>query len=177
MAGYNRIIMIGNLTKDPELKQLSSGQASGQMVCKLTLASNLQFKTQQGMLKQEVCYIDIDVWGAQANSCRQSLKKGSPLLVDGRLKLDTWKENDGQARSKHSIVADRIVFLAPRQGAEVASLDGLGSEEATMTAPIKKQSAEKLNNPKGALLDNEYGRMGVTDVFKDEPPFEDDLPF
>ena len=109
MASYNRIIMMGNLTRDPEYKQLQSGQA----VCRLGIASNRQFKNKQsGSMVQEVCFIDIDVWGQQAESCNQFLQKGRSVLVEGRLKLDSWQDNDGNKRSKHSIVADRVTFLA-----------------------------------------------------------------
>src|SRR3972149_8032029 len=109
MASYNRVIMMGNLTRDPEHKQLSSGQA----VCRFGLASNRQFKNKQtGSMVQEVCFIDVDVWGAQAESCNQYLQKGRSVLVEGRLKLDNWEGPDGIKRSKHSIVADRVTFLA-----------------------------------------------------------------
>src|SRR5688572_3984937 len=108
MASFNRVIIIGNLTRDPEYRSLASGQG----VCRLGLATNRQFKNKQsGSLVQEVCYIDIDVWGAQAESCRQYLQKGRPVLVEGRLKLDSWDDQAGQKRSKHSIVAERVVFL------------------------------------------------------------------
>src|ERR1700733_2518678 len=84
MSSFNRVIMAGNLTRDPDYKQLSSGQA----VCRLGLASNRQFKNKQnGEMIQEVYYIDIDVWGPQAESCRQYLQKGRPILVEGALKL------------------------------------------------------------------------------------------
>lgn len=163
MAGYNRIIMVGNLTRDPELKQLNSGQS----VCRLGIASNRQYKNRQtGMMVQEVCFVDVDVWGAQAESCRQYLQKGRPVLIEGRLKLDSWKDNDGQARSKHSIVAERVVFLAAGQSAELASEavnDDFGAPSA---------SSQSSQTPKGAALPDE---MGST-TFKDEPPF-DQLPF
>jgi len=152
VAGYNRIIIIGNLTRDPDFKQLTSGQS----VCRLSVASNRQFRNKQtGAMVQEVCYVDVDVWGAQAESCRQYLQKGRPVLVEGRLKLDTWKEADGSPRSKHSIVSDRIVFLSAGQGA-----DSIDDEEVT-NSPLSaapKKAAEQV-------------------VFKDEAPFEDDLPF
>lgn len=158
MAGYNRIIMIGNLTKDPEYRQLSSGQA----VCRLNLASNRSYKNKQtGATVQEVCFIDIDVWGPQADNCRQYLQKGRPVLVEGRLKLDNWKEADGQARSKHSIVADRVVFLAASNGAELSSMDGLGESNSAGSNFTKKSK------------DNSSGELS----FKDESPFEDELPF
>lgn len=167
MAAYNRIIMVGNLTRDPDLKQLSSGQA----VCRLNIASNRQSKNRQtGTAMQEVCYIDVDVWGAQAESCRQYLQKGRAILVEGRLKLDSWKDADGQARSKHSIVADRVVFLGTGQGAEVAVEQTDEFAAAASVAPVKKARARS----QASTIDTSFdGGM----VFKDEAPFEDDLPF
>ena len=189
MASYNRVVMVGNLTRDPEYKQLSSGQA----VCRLGLASNRQFKNRQtGSMVQEVCYIDIDVWGAQAESCRQYLAKGRSVLVEGRLKLDSWDDQSGAKRSKHSIVADRIVFLS--SGAEA----GAGMESEVESEPqtsmhvdaamakdlmgqidqVKKRAAKpagavKAAAPKAKLLDTDASEID----FKDEPPFQDDLPF
>ncbi|HLB93977.1 MAG TPA: single-stranded DNA-binding protein, partial [Candidatus Babeliales bacterium] len=107
MADFNRIIIVGNLTRNPDYKQLPSGQG----VCRLGLAANRQFKNRQtGENVQEVCFVDVDVWGAQAESCNQYLEKGRAVLVEGRLKLDSWQDAEGHPRSKHSIVADRIVF-------------------------------------------------------------------
>lgn len=137
MASYNRIILMGNLTRDPEHRMLPSGQG----VCRLGLATNRQFKNRQSdQLVQEVCYIDIDVWGAQAESCRQYLQKGSPVLVEGRLKYDTWQDQNGQNRSKHSIVADRVTFVGSR-GAS-AEADEAGKETAE---PEPAESAFQLN--------------------------------
>lgn len=167
MAGYNRVIMVGNLTRDPELKQLASGQS----VCRLTLASNRQFKNRQtGQMVQEVCFIDVDVWGAQAENCRQYLQKGRPVLVEGRLKLDTWKDNDGQSKSKHSLVADRVVFLSAGQNAELGDNDTVTDE--AMSMPVQN------NRPKDQFKSSQSatGAAGAV-LFKDEAPFEDDLPF
>lgn len=124
MASYNRVVLIGNLTRDPEHKQLSSGQA----VCRLSIATNRQFKNRQtGSMVQEVCYIDIDVWGPQAESCKQYLQKGRSVLVEGRLKLDNWQDQTGAQRSKHSIVADRVVFLNAA-GSAGDTVSEMGSE-------------------------------------------------
>ncbi len=156
MASYNRIIIVGNLTKDPELKQIGGGQ----QVCRMSIASNRQFKNRQtGAMTQEVCFVDVDVWGPQAESCKQYLAKGRPALVEGRLKLDSWKDSEGQTRSKHSIVAERVVFLGSSQAAELANMDGLGDEASSMPAP-------KSRNTEASSA-----------LFKDEAPFEDDLPF
>jgi single-strand DNA-binding protein len=158
MAGYNRVIMVGNLTKDPEYKQLQSGQG----LCKLSIAANRQYKNRQtGEMAQEVCYVDIDVWGAQAESSNRYLQKGRPVLIEGRLKFDTWENNEGQMRSKHSIVADRVQFLGSGQTDET----GQGQQSTSTGGQNTQQqiSAQKTDNNKSQ--------------FKDEPPFEDDLPF
>jgi len=203
MAGYNRVIIIGNLTRDPEYKQLASGQA----VARLSIASNRQFKNRQtGSAVQEVCYIDVDVWGAQAESCRQYLKKGSPVLVEGRLKLDSWEDANGQNRSKHSIVADRIIFLSgagaqqqddttstrsdneeqdlndqtttrldPNNSKEREILEHIEQLKNKKVAPAKKSVEKKseVNNNTSPSSTQTSGEIN----FKDEQPFRDDLPF
>jgi len=180
MASFNRVIMMGNLTRDPELKQLASGQS----VCRLGLASNRQFKNKQtGMMVQEVCFVDIDVWGPQADSCNQYLQKGRPVLVEGRLKLDSWVDNEGQKRSKHSIVADRVTFLSGAAQAEEGESYGQPQrnsdsmaqpqEDASFTEPkpVAKSKPKKAKSEEGVITET-----GEID-FKDEQPFEDDLPF
>lgn len=190
MAGYNRIIMVGNLTKDPDFKQVGNGQ-----LCRLSIASNRSFKNRQtGMLVQEVCYVDVDVWGAQAETCRQYLAKGRAVLVEGRLKLDTWQDAQGANRSKHSIAADRVVFLAnssqagldtqdsaindfsdPVQGAmPAASYTTNNTPEFAKIeqAVARKQAAKKVTGSKKDGNDTQ-----VVPEFKDEPPFEEELPF
>ena len=204
MASYNRVVMIGNLTRDPEYKQLTSGQA----VCRLGLASNRQFKNRQtGNAVQEVCYIDIDVWGPQAESCRQYLAKGRPILVEGRLKLDTWEDPNGQNRSKHTIVADRVVFLSSGASSEAGAEESAEPEAASsqldpkierelnsQIEQIKKRAKPAVVKP---VEEKSFGAVKAKPVksesvfsnaldekpqtgeidFKDEPPFQDDLPF
>lgn len=176
MANYNRVIIMGNLTRDPDYKQLSSGQS----VCRLGLASNRQFKNRQtGQMVQEVCFVDIDVWGAQADSCNQYLQKGRAVLIEGRLKLDNWVDNDGQRRSKHSIVADRVTFLASTAQQDDAfenrdeNFDFGNNSEKKLQA--EKVQSEPVKKPKVA---KEEGVKSTGEVdLKDEQPFEDDLPF
>jgi len=173
VASYNRIVLIGNLTRDPDYKQLPSGQA----VCRLGLAVNRQYKNKQtGAMVQEVCFIDIDVFGPQAESCRQYLQKGRPVLVEGRLKFDTWQTPDGQTRSKHSVVADRVVFLGSAQAgaeAEVGDLDvaPVSSDPAVLAA--ESMLSRVKSSKKKSSSDETTGEF----AFKDEPPFQDDLPF
>jgi single-strand DNA-binding protein len=186
MAGYNRIIIVGNLTRDPEYKQLSSGQA----VCRLGLATNRQFRNRQsGDISQEVCFVDIDVWGAQAESCNQYLQKGRQVLIEGRLKLDTWQDAEGHNRSKHSITAERVVFLSSGNGSEAIEND---SNEYTPKKTAERPSIEDLqkeiNQMQSTRSDSEdkvrkarpkkEEKADVGEVeFKDEAPFADDLPF
>lgn len=199
MANFNRVIIIGNLTRDPDYKQLTSGQA----VCRLGLASNRQFKNRQtGSMVQEVCYVDIDVWGAQAETCRQYLQKGRAVLVEGRLKFDSWADPQGQTRSKHSIVADRVLFLPAANSAEFAAAERTGEDSVSMSKetvdnPLEKELLEQIEQIKNRTQTQkketakkntakkqesekieeenpeEYGQV----EFKDEPPFEDELPF
>ena len=183
MASYNRIIMMGNLTRDPDYKQLSSGQA----VCRLGLASNRQFKNRQtGDMVQEVCFVDIDVWGNQAESCRQFLQKGRSILVEGRLKLDTWEDNDGLRRNKHTIVADRVTFLSSNTDDKDLDSVQTGSAQTTTdkTAPVKtvsvksapaKTASDKSEPVKTAS--NKSESMSGEVNLSDDKPFEDDLPF
>jgi len=179
MASYNRVIMMGNLTRDPEYKQLASGQS----VCRLGLASNRQFRNRQsGEMVQEVCFIDIDVWGPQAESCNQYLQKGRSILVEGRIKLDSWQDNDGQRRSKHSIVADRVTFLSNAQTDTSANFEG--AETAVSTE--KMQTAAKTVAPATTVASKEASAEPTASSettatgeisFKEKEPFEDDLPF
>jgi len=178
MASYNRIIMMGNLTRDPEYKQLNSGQA----VCRFGVASNRQFKNKQtGTMVQEVCFVDVDVWGPQAESCNQYLQKGRAVLVEGRLKLDSWQDNDGNKRSKHSIVADRVTFLGSgaqaddavaEDGAQAPGTQEFGPAQAVSQEVKKARAPRKPSDSAGAPASS-TGEI----AFKDEAPFEDDLPF
>lgn len=184
MASFNRVIIIGNLTRDPEYRSLASGQG----VCRLGLATNRQFKNKQsGSLVQEVCYIDIDVWGAQAESCRQYLQKGRPVLVEGRLKLDSWDDQMGQKRSKHSIVAERVVFLSNGAPAETGynpmaedsevQLNPNNPVERDLLAQLEKAQT-KVKAAKAKKSEHEGASPSTGEIdFNDAPPFEETLPF
>lgn len=194
VAGYNRIILVGNLTRDPDFKQLSSGQP----VCQLGIASNRQYRNKQtGAMVQEVCFVDVDVYGPQAESCNQYLQKGRAVLVEGRLKFDTWESPDGAKRSKHSIVADRVVFLAAGAGDTETAERPAHNDQASDLAkkllsdePAKPKAAEPAPEPiKPAKKEQPQAQQKAEAqpqvdapntgelAFNDEPPFQDDLPF
>ncbi len=106
MANFNRCILIGNLTRDVELKHTSHGTA----VTEIGLAINERRKTKDGEYVEETTFVDITLWGRTAEVAAEYLHKGSPALIEGRLKLDTW-ETDGQKRSKLRVVGERMQLL------------------------------------------------------------------
>ena len=111
MASYNRVILVGNLTRDVELRHLNSGTA----VADVGLAVNDRRKSQSGEWVDETTFVDVTLWGRTAEVASEYLSKGSPLLVEGRLKLDTW-ETDGQKRSKLKVVCEKMQMLGGRGG-------------------------------------------------------------
>ncbi len=126
MTGFNKVILIGNLTKNPELRYTPSGTP----VASFGLAVNRKFR-QGEELKEEVCFIDIVVFGKTAEHCGQYLSKGSGVIVDGRLQQRRWETDDGQKRSKHEVVAQTVNFLPKRQeaGGETGQTEEPGYEE------------------------------------------------
>lgn len=176
MSSFNRVIIMGNLTRDPELKQLESGQS----VCRLGLAINRQYKNNQGSMVQEVCYVDVDLWGAQAESSHKYLQKGRLVLVEGRLKLDTW-ETDGQKRSKHSVAGEKITFMPTANNSSTETVSDrenmggfLGSADAIKPAKSAARPTAKTMRPKNDA--SIVGGIGEIEL-PDESPFDDDLPF
>ncbi len=111
MASLNKVLLIGNLTKDPELRKTPGGMA----VSDLRLATSRKFKTASGENREETCFLNVTVWGRQAETCAEYLSKGSPILVEGRLKYDEW-EREGQKHSRVSVVAERVQFLGSPRG-------------------------------------------------------------
>jgi single-strand DNA-binding protein len=111
MASFNRVILLGNLTRDVEVRYLQSGTA----VADIGMAVNDRRKGQNGEWIEETTFVDVTLWGRTAEVAGEYLSKGSPLLVEGRLKYDTW-EKDGQKRSKLSVVCERMQMVGPRGG-------------------------------------------------------------
>ncbi len=114
MANYNRVILAGNLTRDPELRHIPSGQP----VVHFTVAVNRNFITQTGEKKEEVSFIPIIVWGKQAESCNKYLSKGRPVLLEGRIQQRSWVATTGEKRSILEVVADRVQFLGSKDTQE-----------------------------------------------------------
>jgi single-strand DNA-binding protein len=113
MASYNRVILLGNLTRDPELRYLQSGTA----VADVGLAvSDRRKNATTGEWIEETTFVDITFWGRTAEVAGEYLSKGSPALIEGRLKLDTWETQDGQKRSKLKVICERMQMVGPPRG-------------------------------------------------------------
>lgn len=114
MASFNKVILLGNLTRDPELRYTPKGMATA----RLGFAVNRKWKTDAGEEREEVTFVDIDAWGKQAELIAQYLKKGAPLFVEGRLKFDQWDDKQtGQKVSKLRVVLEGFQFVGgPREG-------------------------------------------------------------
>ncbi len=127
MANLNRVFLVGNLTRDPELRYIPSGDA----VANLGLAVNRVYKTKEGEKKEDTCFVTVVVWRKQAEICGEYLSKGSPILVEGRLQSRNWETNEGEKRSTLEIVASRIQFLGKKGTgpAESGKSQDAGAEE------------------------------------------------
>jgi single-strand DNA-binding protein len=124
MVSFNKVILIGNLTRDPELRYTPSGTP----VVNFSLAVNRRYR-QGDEPKEEVCYIDIVAFGRQAEHCGQYLSKGDGAIIDGRLQQRRWEAEDGQKRSKHEVVAQTVNFL-PKKASSGSSGSGAISESS-----------------------------------------------
>lgn len=111
MASLNKVLLIGNLTRDPELRYIPNGSA----VASFTLAMNRVYKLQTGEKKEEVSFIKVVVWGRMAEVCGEYIKKGSPVFVEGRLQSRSWDGPDGQKRSAVEVIALNVQFLSSGQ--------------------------------------------------------------
>ena len=108
MSSFNKVILLGNLTRDPELRVTASGLS----ICKLGLAVNRRFKAKDGEQKEEVTFVDVDSFGRQAETISKYFSKGKPILVEGRLKLDQWANQEGEKRSKMGVVLEQFQFVS-----------------------------------------------------------------
>lgn len=157
MASFNKVILLGNLTRDPELRFTPKGQA----VAKLGLAVNRSYKTDTGETKEEVTFIDIDAWGKQAELIGQYLKKGNPLFVEGRLRLDQWDDkNTGQKVSKLKVVMENFQFVGGTRTGEGAP-SGPGGGFSSSAPPPPRPS--RPSAPATSASEGSEGPAGEVD--------------
>lgn len=162
MASYNKVILVGNLTRDPEVKYTPKGTA----ITDIGLAVNRTYSTDSGEKREEVTFVDVTLWGRTAEIVGEYCKKGRPLLVEGRLQMDTWDDKaTGQKRSKLKVVGENIQLLGSREGGPGGGggggeYEGQGRGESRQSAPPPRRPAPQ---PK------------PQDPDLDQP--EDDIPF
>jgi single-strand DNA-binding protein len=155
MASFNKVILVGNLTRDPELRYTPKGTA----IAKIGLAVNRVWTNEAGEKKEEVTFVDVDVFGRTAENVGQYMRKGRPIMIEGRLKLDQWDDKQtGQKKSKLGVVAETVQFLGSAQG---------GGEGGAPSAP----SAPRAARPAAAAP------AAAPDAGDSEPPHDDDVPF
>jgi len=133
---YNKVVMIGNLTRDIELRYLPSGAA----IAKSAIATSHKYKAQTGEQKDEVCFLDFNIFGRSAEVANQYLRKGSKVLLEGRLVLEQWTAQDGSKRSKHSLRVDTMKMMDSKADSQNQSQGGYGQQ-----APSNDYNAQPNN--------------------------------
>ena len=161
MADFNKVLLMGNLTRDPDVRYTPKGTAVGE----IGLAINDTYKAQDGTTKELVTYVYVEVWGRQAETCKQYLTKGRPVFVEGRLRLDSW-EQDGQKKSKLKVVADRVQFLGSSGGGAGGQGRSGGNYSSGSGERASSSSSSEPSRPASQVSD-------------DSPPprDDDDIPF
>lgn len=154
MASFNKVILVGNLTRDPELRYTPKGMA----IAKIGLAVNRTWRNEAGETKEEVTFVDVDIFGRTAENVSQYMRKGSPILIEGRLRLDQWDDKQtGQKRSRLGVVAETVQFLGSGRG---------GNTEGGDSAPAPRRSAAPAAAAPAAAAEPDM-----------PPPEDDDVPF
>ena len=144
MASYNKVMIIGNLTRDPEIKYTPKGTA----IADIGLAVNRNYTTESGEKREEVTFIDVTLWGRVAEIVGEYCKKGRPLFVEGRLQLDSWDDKaTGQKRSKLKVVGENIQLLGSREGGGGGGEHGEGRSEGRSENRPQQQSRSAPSRP------------------------------
>ena len=159
---YNKIILAGNLTRDIEVRYTQSGSAIGNTA----IATSRKFKSQTGEQKEEVLFVDITFFGRTAEIANQYLRKGSKVLVDGRLKLDQWTAQDGSKRSKHSVTVENLQMLGSKDEAQ-------GGYNAAPAGDTYSQPAPSYDAPAqpAPQQQSQASNIPEIDINEDEIPF------
>lgn len=131
MASYNRIVLVGNLTRDPQLSYTPSNTA----ICKFGLATNRKWKDREGSMREEVCFVDCVLFGKGGETFNQYMSKGRPVLIEGRLTLNQWTTPEGDKRSKHEVFAENFTFLGSGKDGGKGGDGSAGSSEPSYDEP------------------------------------------
>lgn len=182
MASFNKVLLMGNLTRDPQLRYLPNSQTA---VCEFGLASNRRYKTTSGEDREEVLFIDCTAWGRQGEVINQWCTKGKPIFLEGHLKLDTWEDkNGGGKRSKINLVVENFQFIGGRDDAGGGGGGNEGGGGARESAPrsdggdeFDQRPGRGANRPAAAQPAAAKGDA-AREPFDDQEQFgEEDIPF
>ncbi len=181
MASYNKVMLIGNLTRDPEVRFTPKGSA----VCDIGLAVNRVYTSDSGEKVEEVTFVDVVLWAKMAELAGKYLHKGRPVFIEGRLQMDSWEDKQtGQKRTRMRVVGEQMQFLGSPQGGDRAPAGGGGDEEggssgggynrpaarpAQRPAPAQQRPAQR---PAPAQQNDDFGEGPITEGMED-----DDIPF
>jgi single-strand DNA-binding protein len=163
---YNKIILAGNLTRDVEVRYTQSGSAIGSTA----IATSRKFKSATGEQKEEVLFVDLTFFGRTAEIANQYLRKGSKVLVDGRLKLDQWTAQDGSKRSKHSVTVENLQMLGSKDDSQGYNAAPAG-DTYSQPAPQQGYSAPSQPAPQAAPQQEATSNIPEIDINEDEIPF------
>ena len=144
---FNKVIMIGNLTRDIELKYIPSGAA----IAKSAIATSHKYKTQTGEQKEEVCFLDFNVFGKQAEVLNQYVKKGSKVMLEGRLVFEQWTAQDGTNRSRHSLRVENFKFLDSKADSNNMQQQGGYGQMAPQQQYQQAPQQPQYNQPQGGM--------------------------
>jgi single-strand DNA-binding protein len=156
MPSLNKVLLMGNLTRDPELRVTPKGTP----ICQFSLAINRQFKMESGESREEVIYVDVEAWGKQGETIAKYCTKGRPLFVEGRLRLDQWEDkNTKEKRSRMKVVLEQFQFLGDSRGAGGGgggggAAPGGGGEFDQAPSPEKYSPPPRAAGPKPASQEN-----------------------
>lgn len=162
MPSYNKVLLMGNLTRDVQLKSTSGGQS----VADIAIAVNRKFKTKDGQEREEVTYVDCECWGPRAEVIAKYFSKGKPIFIEGRLKLDSWEDKDGQKRSKMRVMIEDFQFVEGRGGGGGGGGGDYSREESGGGYSPSRSSNSGGGNSGGG------GRGGHSGIQEEEIPFE-----
>ena len=175
----NKVILLGNLTRDPDLRGLPSGQS----VCELGLAVSRRYQNSSGQEVEDTCFVDVVVWGRAASNCKQYLAKGSQVLVEGRLQLDRWEDrNGGGQRSRLRVVAEQVQFMNRRSensngGAYAPQSSAYNPQnQGGYPPPAGDYAAPRQGNyppPADSAYSDTYSRSSVRPAQPPMPPMPD----
>lgn len=165
MANLNKVFLMGNLTRDPELRYTPSGTA----VCEFGVAINRRWTTPEGERRDETCFVDCNMWARRGEVIAEYFRKGSPIFIEGRLQFDQWETRDGQKRSKLRVVAENFEFLGERGGREGGGPPPSGGQrQPQRQAPPQREPSDRGEAPQGPAPEEPGAGFDVKD---DEIPF------